>query len=91
MDVIDLSKKKREKKHAGRFKVTIKTLESKDSLFIKYLIEIEETFTDGEWQRRRSRSKYYHGSDPKKEAQRIIDQIKREEQHTTNTESYYVD
>lgn len=91
MDVIDLSKKKREKKHTGRFKVTIKTIESKDSLFIQYLIEIEESFTDGEWQRKRSRSKYYRGSEPKKEAQRIIDQIKREEQHTTNTESYYVD
>lgn len=91
MDIIDFSKKKPKKKYSGRFKVTIKTLESKESLFIQYLIEIEETFTEGDWQRRRSRSKYYHGSDPKKEAQRIIDQIKREEQHTTKTESYYVD
>lgn len=91
MDVIDLSKKKREKKHTGRFKVTIKTIESKTSIFVQYLIEVEETFTDGEWQRRRSRSKYYHGSDPKKEAQRIINQIKNEEKHITNTESYYVD
>jgi|GEM_PF-4901035 len=91
MDVIDFSKKKREKKQSGRFKVTIKTIESKNSIFVQYLIEVEEIFTDGEWQRRRSRNKYYHGSDPKKEAQRIIDQIKNEEQHTTNIETYYVD
>lgn len=91
MDIIDFSKKKESLKRSGRFKVTIKTIEAKNSLFVKYFIEVEETFTDGEWQRRKSRSKYYHGSDPKKEAQRIIDDIKNEEKHTTNTESYYVD
>ncbi|MEY8458604.1 MULTISPECIES: hypothetical protein [Lactococcus] len=91
MDIIDFSKKKESLKRSGRFKVTIKTIEAKNSLFFKYLIEIEETFREGDWQRRVSRSKYYHGSDPKKEAQRIIDEIKDEEKHTTNTESYYVD
>ncbi|GAB7391595.1 hypothetical protein [Lactococcus garvieae] len=91
MNVIDFSKRKQDNKYSGRFKVTIKTIESRKSIYVQYLIEVVETFIEGEWQRRTSRSKYYNGSEPKKEAQRMIDQIKREEQHTTNTEIYYVD
>lgn len=88
MDVIDLSKKKREKKHTGRFKVTIKTIESPSSIFVQYLITVEDFYSEGYVS---IKSKTYTGSNPRKEAEKIIEQIKRQEKHTKKTESYYVD
>lgn len=33
----------------------------------------------------------YYGSNPYKEAEKMIDEIKRKEKYTTKTETYYVD
>ncbi|MDN5629790.1 hypothetical protein C9I44_00785 [Lactococcus garvieae] len=88
MSVIDLSKNKSNKKHTGRFRVTIKTLKSSSTLFIRYLIEIED-FANPDYVT--IKSEYYTGSDPEKQAQRMVEKIKKQEQLTTNAEVYYLD
>lgn len=88
MVIIDLSEKKNKQKRTGRFRVTIKTLSIKNSLHVKYFIEVED-FADEDYVRIKSAN--YTGSEPEKQAQRMIEQFKEQERGVLNTEVYYSD
>lgn len=86
MDVINLSEKKQDKKTSGRFKVTIDTIKATNSLFISYDINIED-YDNLDFIKTYTRN--YTGNAPEKEAQKMIDQIKK--RHVEDTKIYYVD
>lgn len=86
-----IEEKKRKKKHTGRFRVTRDTYESPHSILVSYYITVEDFSCSGDVTLISVTHRLYHGSNPYKEAEKMIDEIKRKEKYTTKTETYYVD
>ncbi|MGI1837396.1 hypothetical protein ACRPK2_08685 [Lactococcus garvieae] len=86
-----IEENKRKEKHTGRFRVTIDTYESPKSTLVSYYITVEDFGCSGDVDVIFATYRLYHGSNPYKEAEKMIDEIKRKEKYTTKTETYYVD
>lgn len=86
-----LEENARKKKYTGRFRVTIDTYESPRSTLVSYYIKIEDFGCSGDVDIISVTHRLYQGSNPYKEAERMIDEIKRKEKYTTKSETYYVD
>lgn len=83
-----LRKQKRETKQSGRFKITIETFAPKNSLYVTFEITIEDFKDSPNVLIKRFK---YQGSEPEKEAEKIVHQIKAKEEAIFETKVFYMD